>query len=165
MINCLILIGFMGVGKTVVGRQAANAINSKFLDLDEVIEKNTNQTIKEIFKVDGESVFRELEYDVLQSSITLDNYVISTGGGIIEFSKSYKLLQDTEQVIWLKASFETIKNRLNSDDIHSRPLFDETVFDRFNRRQKMYETVANFTVEVDNLSIAEVAETIINRYG
>ena len=165
MKNRLILIGFMGVGKTVVGRQAANAINSEFLDLDEVIEKNTNQTITSIFKVDGEGVFRELEYDALQSSITLEQYVISTGGGIVEFSKSYKLLQDAEQVIWLKASFDTIKNRLNNDDIQSRPLFDETVFDRFNRRQKMYETVANFTVEVDNLTIEEVAEKIINRYG
>ena len=155
----------MGVGKTVVGRQVSNALHLQLLDLDELIEKNANQTITDIFKADGESVFRELEYQALKSSIHLDSYVISTGGGIIEFPDSYKLLQNVQQVVWLKASFETIKNRLNNEDIQSRPLFDETVFDRFNRRQKMYETVANFTVEVDNLTIEEVAEKIINRYG
>ena len=155
----------MGVGKTVVGRKASIALKGQFLDLDQIIEKNSNQTIRDIFKTDGENVFRKLEYQVLQSSINLDRYVMSTGGGIIEFSESYKLLQNARQVVWFKASFDTIKKRLNSAEVQSRPLFDETVFDRFNRRQEMYQSVANFTIEVDNLTIEEVAEKIINRYG
>ena len=155
----------MGVGKTVVGKQVSAKLNNLFLDLDELIEKSTNQTITNIFRTDGEKAFRELEFQALQSSIYLQDYVLSTGGGIVEFSDSYKLLQNSQQVVWLKASFDIIKKRLNDDDIQSRPLFDDTVLDRFNRRQEMYQNVANLTIEVDNLTIEEVAEKIINRYG
>ena len=163
--NHLIFIGFMGVGKTTVGRRVAKQLGLKFCDLDaKIVQKNG--TIQSIFKDQGEPYFRDIEYKTFASSLKVTNpLVISTGGGIITHKPSLNCLEKCSNVIWLQASYETVLKRVCYDAKNKRPLVDDQFQERFNSRQSLYESVASFTVNVDYIRIEEVAEKIINRYG
>ena len=91
--------------------------------------------------------------------------IISVGGGIIEFEKSRNCIQRLNRVVWLKIRLDTVETRLSQKGVQERPLFDAQVQPRFERRQSLYESCADFSVQVDDLLIEEVAEKIINRYG
>ena len=80
----IILIGFMGVGKTVIGKKLAKKLNIRWVDIDEEIEKREQKSIENIFEVYGEGYFRILENNLLKELVNQDNIVISTGGGILK---------------------------------------------------------------------------------
>jgi shikimate kinase len=161
----IVLIGFMGAGKTVVGQYISKKINMPFIDLDQHIEAQQKQSISELFKSNGEAYFRELESSQLDLINAFNGVVVSTGGGIVETVTARDCLVKMNSVIWLRVKLETVLARINNFEAKNRPLFDDQLADRFNRRQYLYQSVANFTVDVDDLSIESVAETIINRYG
>ena len=165
MVKQLILIGFMGAGKTSVGKTLASLLDYSFIDLDNQIEVQQKLSIVDIFNENGEAFFRSLELQQIKQINNLDRVVVSTGGGIIENLESRNFLYEIPTVVWLDISYETVLQRLCHDEIESRPLFNDDVKKRFDSRQDLYRKVANFIIPVDNLSIVEVAETIINRYG
>ena len=90
----IILIGFMGVGKTSVGKKLAKKLEVDFIDTDCEIEKYANRTIPDIFEIYGETYFRGLETKVLKDLIQKDDIVISTGGGIITSKENREILKD-----------------------------------------------------------------------
>ncbi|WP_096188442.1 shikimate kinase [Evansella halocellulosilytica] len=113
------LIGFMGVGKTTIGKQLAEKLNKIFIDLDEYIESKEQRSIKEIFSNNGEVFFRQLESDGLQK-LKNESAIIATGGGIVENEQNVNVMKQTGVVIFLNAPFHVLLDRIKHDQ--SRPL-------------------------------------------
>ena len=159
----IILIGFMGAGKTSVGKVLAKKLNWPVVEMDEIILKiSKRKSIREIFDKDGESHFRSLETKVCQVISKKDRLVVSTGGGVVGSKKNIDNLKINARVIYLKTLFSTIVNRLKNDQ--ERPLFkDRATAERlFNLRQKLYEQAADETVATDNMTIEEIVNSLIN---
>jgi len=111
-IQNLALIGFMGTGKSAVGRQVAALLNFDFVDTDEMIEKQTGQRITDIFAQHGESHFRQLEADTIKTLETRHNLIISTGGGSVVQPQNLASLRTHSYIICLWASPEGIYKRV-----------------------------------------------------
>ena len=156
--NSIILCGFMGAGKTSVGKELANRHNLKFIETDEYIEKKQNMTIKEIFEKYGEDYFRDLENEVTSEISNSENCVVSTGGGLMTYKRNSDLLIDNI-VIFLDASFEMICKRLENDT--TRPLFQniENAKKLYDKRKNIYKDVSNLTIDAD-CSIEECVKKI-----
>jgi len=139
----------MGCGKTVVGKELAKIMGRKFIDTDELIEKEQGMAIKAIFAARGEDYFRELEYEVCKKVADMKNCVISTGGGALTFERNVQALKKGGQVVFLDASFETICERIG--DSQSRPLFQdrEKAKQLFDERKDKYSAAADYTIDGD----------------
>ena len=163
----IILTGFMGSGKSTIGRILAKKLeHSYFLDTDSLIEHFENREISEIFKSDGENYFREAEKRVFNwIKNDVKNSIISTGGGLPMFIPEIK---EAGIVIYLKVDFENIVNRLTDEEIAKRPLFQDldTAKNLFNKRDKIYQELADFVIENKNLneSVTKI-EKIIKTYS
>jgi shikimate kinase len=119
----LALIGFMGTGKTSVGRLAAEQLHFNYLDTDELIQTHTGRTIPEIFKTDGEAAFRDLERKLVEDLIGLTKTVIATGGGLPVNPLNLASLKTHSLVVCLWASPEKIWERVKNQT--HRPLLEE----------------------------------------
>ena len=148
----IILTGFMGSGKSTIGRKLAqNLDNSYFLDTDSLIEHFENREISEIFADDGEEYFRECEKKVFNwIKENVKNSVISTGGGLPMFVPEIK---EAGIVIYLKVKFDDIVKRLTNEEISKRPLFQdlEKAKQLFNKRDEVYTKLADYVIENKNL--------------
>jgi shikimate kinase len=109
----IFLIGFMGSGKSTIGKLLSQKFQMKFADLDTIIEQNQGKLVGEIFKDFGESKFRELEHDMLLEITNSDNQVVSVGGGTPCFFRNMELMNQKGLTIYLKMSAEAILNRLD----------------------------------------------------
>lgn len=163
MLNNLYLWGFMGTGKTTIGKIAAEKLKFEFVDLDEVIEKSTGLSIPQIFKKQGEKKFRELEKTALKKVSLRTHQVISLGGGVVEDIENRKIIKDTGLVVCLTASVSTILKRTRNS---SRPLLNTsdpkaTITKLLQKRHKYYKQ-ADFFVKTDNLTPEQAALKIIN---
>lgn len=165
----IILTGFMGVGKTTVGRILAEALNVPFIDMDTYIEAQEGKTIATIFDQIGESGFRQLEFQVLESLLETSNnekLVISTGGGIIETAECRNILKRQPYVFYLKDTFETSWYRINRGGRKGadRPLVkantSSQMLAKFNRRIPLYEEASNFILDVQKSDAYQTAQTI-----
>ena len=162
----IILIGFMGSGKTVVGRRLSKKLNLQFIDIDEEIEKKSNASIENIFEEYGEGYFRELESKLLEKVLKVEDIVISTGGGIVKENVNYELLKKEKDVIFLDANEQTIINNV-SYDINKRPLLKnssnlyETIHNLLVQRYEKYKDVANVHLDVNNKNVEEVVSQIL----
>lgn len=146
----MILIGFMGSGKTTIGTMLANQRNVPFIDLDEYIVKQTGQSIPEIFDAIGEIGFREREFEALDSCINKDA-IISTGGGIVTYDKSYIRLKNTNRkIIYLETPFDISYNRIKNDT--NRPLVQmekEKLKVIYESRLNLYQTLADCAINTE----------------
>ena len=157
-LNNIILTGFMGSGKSTVGRILAKEINSYFLDTDVLIETFENRKISEIFEKFGEEKFREMEkqcFDWIKKNV--NNTVISVGGGFPVFIPEIK---EAGIVIYLKVDFEDILKRMDKKELQKRPLFKdiEKAKELYDYRNKIYEKLADYVIE--NKDIEETVKTI-----
>lgn len=120
--NNIILVGYMGCGKTTVGKNVAKNKSFTFIDTDEMIEKQQGKKISEIFDKNGEAAFRDMETEYLKQLLgsNQENLVISTGGGMAVREENRKLLAKLGRVIYLKVSPEVVYDRLKTDT--TRPL-------------------------------------------
>ena len=121
--KAIILIGYMCSGKTTLGKALADALNIPFLDTDTLIETTTKNTIKQLFKSIGETKFRQLELDLLDT-LPRENCIISTGGGLPCFNDAINYLNNIGTTVYLKHTPEVLFNRLQTDH-NNRPLFNE----------------------------------------
>jgi len=120
----IILTGFMGTGKTTLGRLLAERIGYEFIDTDALIEEQIKQTIAELFQTQGEATFRKLESELVEELAQKKGLVIATGGGLVLDSRNVAALSKTGQIICLTASPEEILARIsNQQDV--RPLLQE----------------------------------------
>ncbi len=154
------ITGFMGSGKSSVGKKLAATISWKFLDLDDLIEKREGLKINEIFKERGERYFREVERRVLEDISSLKGYVISLGGGTFCFRENILLLKKSGKVIWLKCPLSEIFNRIK---FHSeRPLAKDrkTLANLYYYRLNFYRE-ADYSIENYGKSINRCVDEIV----
>lgn len=157
------LTGFMGSGKTTVGRVLADALGCPFGDLDDIIVRKAGRSIPEIFEADGEAGFRRLEKKALEQ--TLSKYAESTavlalGGGTVTVPGAIELLQSKTLCIYIRAKKETLLARLEGQTA-GRPLADENVVTRLSQREPLYESAAHITIDTDGLTPDQIADEII----
>lgn len=121
------LTGFMGSGKSTVGRLLAVRLGAPFLDLDEEIERRAGMRVREIFEQHGEPVFRQMEREALEATLALQDVVVATGGGTVAFEANARMIRDNGLAVWLNPPFATIAARVGGLGKKDRPLFrDET---------------------------------------
>lgn len=160
----IVLVGFMGTGKSSVGREVARLLGYGFVDTDDLIVRNTGRKIPEIFETDGESGFRQLETGVLKDLSNAYRQVVSTGGGIVLSEENRNLVNRLGFVVWLTASEEeTLRRVARSDD---RPLINcDDPSARLQRlmkdRNPLYDGVADLSIDSTELSISEVAYGVV----
>lgn len=159
----IILIGFMGSGKTTIGKELAKAKNMKFIDTDDLIESRQGISIKEIFSVHGEPRFREIEAEVLNSLAGIDGHVISVGGGAVMRTGNMSILKGIGTVVFLDAPLKKIISNLKGN---FRPLVGNTI-DEDNLRRLLdtrYPTYsqADIIVHTDNLDIKQTVDTVLH---
>lgn len=163
----IVLIGFMGSGKTVVAKRLSKILKRKIIDTDTLIEKKQKIKIKKIFQLYGEEYFRSLESDVVKFVANQKNKIISTGGGIIKNPQNIKNLKKNGIIVYLKNKFKTSLKRLKYKK--DRPLFNVVDIKRtkqlFNRRLKLYKKAADIIIKTDEKKIIEVADEIIEKVG
>ncbi len=161
----LILIGFMGAGKTSVGKYLARETGMTFVDTDERIVAEQGMEISAIFEKYGEPYFRDLETDLLEQMQTdTENSVISVGGGMPVRERNRELLRSLGCVVYLVASKETILGRVQNDG--TRPMLNgedlEKRVERLMReREALYRDAAHFTIQTDGRNVAEVARVLL----
>lgn len=168
MADNYVLIGFMGAGKTSVGKLLAKKSGKAFLDTDEMIVKQMNLSINEIFSVYGEEYFRKLETNLLKALCdSAHNSVISVGGGTPVKEENRKYLKKLGSVVYLSITESTVIKRLKGDT--TRPLLQgtkqevkEKVSTLLNSRKEKYEDAANYIVKVDRMNKEEIVEKIMN---
>jgi len=154
-LKSIVLIGMMGAGKTTALQMLTKASELTGIDTDDAVEMVSGMNISEIFKIHNEKYFRHIESEVLAT--TLGNYdIIASGGGIIKREQNRELLSRQASVVYLKASLDTLKKRLQNSD---RPLLPQ-LESIFNERKSIYESCADLTINTDDLTPAEVAEKI-----
>lgn len=158
-------MGFMGAGKTTVGKILAKKLKLTFIDLDEVIEKELNLTIQEIFSRYGEDFFRDAETKALRSIADKDRYVVATGGGVVLRKENWQIMIANGITVYLRAPAEVLWTRVRNNT--SRPLLQvENPFERlcelFTQRIPQYEK-ADLIVDTENVSPEDVAEEIIKK--
>lgn len=134
------LVGFMGVGKTTVGRLLAQRLDLPFFDLDDEVEAAAGRTIPEIFAAEGEAGFREREHAALLGVLRRPDSVVATGGGLPTQKRSLELLETAGSTIWLDAPFDTLRARLSSAETAARPLLrdPEKARQLFQSRRSAY---------------------------
>ena len=138
----IFLTGFMGCGKTFLGKQIASKLNLSFYDLDSEIEKSTDLFIENIFQKFGEKYFRDLETEILLNWIK--SGIIATGGGIVENENNCHFLKN-QNTIWLNPSFDEIFKRIsNSNRPLVQKLSEKELFELWQKRLPFYKECSNF---------------------
>jgi len=161
----IVLCGFMGTGKSSVGKRLAARLNYRFLDMDELIEKETGLTIPQIFSSQGEPAFRALECRMVERVAELTGYVVATGGGAIVNPQNLQTLKRCGVVISLTADTKTVLARTGKGD--TRPLLQgsdrvERIRQLMKQREPFYAQ-ADFIVDTSKLRIKQVVQAIVDR--
>lgn len=165
----VVLVGLMGVGKSSVGRALAREMKRPFVDTDSVIESNEGRTIADIFVVDGEATFREIERHTLESVLaSTQAAVIATGGGVVEMAACRDSLavarRSGARVVWLSATVATMAERTGRSN--NRPLLEgdreATLARLFDRRRAFYEEVSDAKIDTDGKPVTRIVREVMN---
>jgi shikimate kinase len=158
----IVLIGFMGTGKSSVGRALHQNLGYQLIDTDQSIEKQTGKSIPDIFSKDGESVFRNLETQLLEQLISSETtkHIISTGGGMVCKAENRPILRQLGFVVWLSCSPQDILERTSKNN--NRPLLQgdnprQAIEELLRERTPFYAETAHLEVNTTGLSLDEVS--------
>ena len=165
----LILCGMMGAGKTTVALALAKQTGRKCLDTDEELVKRHGR-ISDIFARFGEGYFRDLETQTIQELLQTEDLIISVGGGLVLRSENVDILRKTGKIVYLRASLDTLTERLQGD--MARPLLQddkEGLREKLTRlldaRSPIYEQAADLVVDVDAKTPDEIARELLKKLG
>lgn len=156
------LIGFMGSGKTTVGKLLAKTMDMKFVDIDKVIEAHEKKSINDIFHEKGQNYFRDLEREVISQEALKNDCVIATGGGSILDNENIKRLKETSFIVFLNATIECLYLRLK--DNATRPILNEAedkrklIEELLDKRKFLYQMSADYTVDINEYT--NIYETV-----
>ena len=162
----IFLIGFMGSGKTTLGRKLASRMGYEFIDLDHKLEQQVELSIAEYFQIFGEDAFRQLESEVLKKTLYPENVVVSTGGGLPCYFDNMDWMKANGKSVYIKLSPKTLADRLETGK-EERPLLQDKHGDalvafieqKLEEREKFYSQAS---IIVDGLSLtAEKLEQVI----
>jgi shikimate kinase len=161
----IVLTGFMGAGKTAVGKELARLLDMRLIDLDSEIEKAEQTTINEIFKQSGEKKFREIETEMIKKVTNNENIIISTGGGAVMKQENIDLLKKTGIIICLMATPETILQRTGNNS--DRPLLQVAnplakINGLLNLRKPFYEK-ADIMIDTEDKTPLRIAKEIVEK--
>lgn len=161
----IVLTGFMGTGKSTVGRRVADLLKISFFDVDDTIKRQTGRTIAELFQTKGEEAFRALESATIQELSMQEQSVIATGGGTLLNPKNRDFLERNGVLVCLSAKTGTLLERLK-DDL-TRPLLvgenrEQRVERLMQERQSVY-ALCSIQVQTDDKTIDQVAREVIQK--
>lgn len=163
----IFLIGFMGAGKTTIGRILAKKLNKRFIDSDQEIEDRTGTSIQMIFKTEGEDSFRHREVQIISELSKQYNIILATGGGAILNTKTRSLLKKRGTVIYLRTKINQILKRTIKDS--NRPLLQPTINLKkrleqlLKNREPYYKEIADLIFETNYYNIQSLVKVIINK--
>ncbi len=160
----LVLIGFMGSGKTAMGRFLSQELNYDFIDTDQEIEKVTGLKLNQLLKKYGEIRFCSEEHLIIQRIVDQERLIIATGGNFIHQEENVKLLKKNGIFVFLKADIDTIVSRLSrrrTKPFSEKGNINELATKYYQEKLPLYEKYADITVDTSSLSMEETAKTII----
>ncbi len=157
------IVGFMGTGKTVVGREVARQLNQRFVDLDLLIEERQKRKIRQIFAKDGEAHFRKLEKQALLEVSQAGDLVVSCGGGIVLDKQNIQVMKDMGVMICLACQPEVILQR--TQGYKHRPLLNvddptKAIKELLEVRAPFYAQ-ADYTIDTSNLAVSAVVSKLL----
>jgi len=163
------LIGYRGSGKSSIAPLVATQLGWRWADVDRLIEKKADKTIKEIFEKDGEPVFRQIEREVVVELFQNQQMVIATGGGTVLNQQNREDFMQGGPVIWLKASVDDLSARISKDPIsaETRPNLTslgggiEEIKEVLQQREPLYTECATIQVETENRTFDEIVKEIM----
>ncbi len=168
----LVLTGFMGAGKTTIGRLLAARLQWDFLDLDTHLEQRASATIPELFACLGEAGFRQLESSALTSALSQTKVILALGGGTPEEAANQRLLEQTPGTftIFLDAPYSTLIHRCELQDRgnpNARPVLTNPAEAqlRFGRRHPLYRRLAQLTLDTAELTTAQTVDALLHHIG
>ena len=164
MVKHIILIGFMGCGKSSVGKRLSYLLKQPYVDTDDRIEEKEGKKITQIFADEGEEYFRQQETEVIKGLFDAKQpYVVSVGGGLVLREKNRRIIRKQGICIYLRATADTLYERLKRDT--QRPLLQvedpkARIESLLEERSAIYESCADRIVDVDGLDLPQVAELV-----
>ena len=161
----IVLVGFMGCGKTTIGKKLARANSYMFIDMDDEIVNKAGMEITEIFEKYGEAEFRRMETELCAELSTRQGCVIATGGGVIKNERNMELLKKNGVVLYIKASPEHIYNNIKNDK--SRPLLNggdkmKKIGEMMEERKPLYEQRCDLTADITGMKSNAAVEFIMD---
>jgi len=159
----IVLCGFMGAGKTTVGKRLSVLAGVPFYDIDDLVEREAGLSVSDIFKSQGEVRFRALEQDAVRQTAVKDGVVIAVGGGTLCDPENVRLLKKNGVIVLLAVTFHEVLERLSGD--LSRPLLaagSEAVERLYHERIPVYESAADIIINAEGTD-RETANTIFRR--
>ena len=162
----IILIGFMGAGKTTISDYLSTMFAMNIVEMDQVIEEREEMSIQDIFATYGEEYFRELETNLLIEMQSRKNTVISCGGGVAMRERNVAEMKKNGRVVLLTASPETIYERVK--DSNNRPVLNgrknvQGISELMEQRREKYEAAADIVVNTDGKTVLQVCEEMIQK--
>lgn len=160
------LIGFMGAGKSQVGREVASMTRMPFVDLDEEVERSKGMRVAEIFESEGEAAFRAAEREALLALGSAEPSVVACGGGIVLDERNRADLKRLGRVVWLRVGAREVHDRVGGGS--SRPLLSpsvEGVEALLASREALYEAASDSIVQTSGLDVHEVARGVARIAG
>jgi shikimate kinase len=166
----IFLIGFRCTGKTTVGRIIANKLHMEFIDADDELVKQQKMPISEIVDKHGWAYFRQKESEIIKKIASMNNQLVATGGGVILNNDNVDYMKKSGTIIWLKATPETVKNRILQDEkteqsrpsLTSKGLIDE-IEETIKTRTPLYQAAMEFCIDTDNVQIEEVVSKVLEK--
>lgn len=149
----IVLCGFMGCGKTTVGRNLARKSGRKFIDMDSYIEEKAGMKVSEIFEKYGESHFRDLEHEACLELADTKGLVIASGGGAFTFQRNIDAFKGKDKIVLLDVPLDIIKQRLKNDTTRpllQRPDKEDAMRELYEKRLPIYLAAAGITVSGKN---------------
>jgi shikimate kinase len=165
----IVLIGYRGTGKTVVGEKLAQILAWPLLRLDDLIVQRAGSSIPDIVKKSGWDYFRDLESQAVVETAKKNSCVIDTGGGVILRQQNVALLKQNGLLFWLKADPDTIVSRIKDDanrpSLTGNKSFVEEVQEILQQRTPLYQQAQDFTIETAERTIDSIADEIVEKYN
>ena len=156
----IVLVGFMGAGKTTIGRLLAERLGIPFVDVDAVIERREQRLIREIFEQSGEEEFRRIEHDAVVESLNGPDAVVALGGGAVENPGTLRAL-DSVFVVFLEVEFDEAMLRIGRDQY--RPMISNPdIKEIYVRRLPLYRSVSNLTIRTAERSAELIVSEIVS---
>ncbi len=160
------LIGFMGSGKSTIGKILADKTNKLFIDLDRIIELSEGISIKEIFKLYGEKYFRDIENKAIIKVISNNNCIFACGGGVVNRVDNMTILRKNSLIIYLEISVESALRRLK--DLNDRPLInvnnrENVIRSLITKRKKLYRKYSDIIINCDREDADRLTDILSNK--